>query len=210
MMNSTVQLRAFEPGTTGWTVEDLDDPDILWQWSEGRFELVDGVLTKMAPQGFEGIDPQSNLRKILDCHLTATGQEGVFYHEVDLLLRRGRVARPDMLFLTAEQRRRQKELQRERKPGRGKYHPVYVTPYLVVESMSVGHEDHDRVTKREWYSEAGIPRYWVLTGFERSLVCYVLDGKYYIQESAGKDNETVLTQAFGGVSIPLIDVWDEV
>ncbi len=209
-MSHVISNRVFEPGTTGWTVDDLYDPDIQRLWSRGRFELVDGVLTTMAPQGFEGVDPLDNLRRFVERHLDVTGQDGNFYREVDLLLRRGRIARPDMIFLTPEQRRRQKELQRERKLKPGRYHPIYVTPYLVVESVSLLHEDHDRVTKFEWYSAARIPHYWLLTGFENSLACFVLDGDRYVQEAAGTDNQIVQTQAFGGVSIPLAKAWDEV
>lgn len=46
--------RPFEPGTTGWTVHDLDDPEIERQWFEGRYEIVEGVLTKMPPAYFTG------------------------------------------------------------------------------------------------------------------------------------------------------------
>jgi Uma2 family endonuclease len=209
-MTPAISHRVFEPGTTGWTVDDLSDPEIQLQWSEGRFELVDGVLTKMAPQGFEGVEPLDNLRRYIERHLDATIQGGNFYREVDLLLRRGRIARPDMLFLTREQLRRQRKLQKARKLKPGKYHPIYVTPYLVVESVSLLHEDHDRVTKLEWYAAAGIPFYWLLTGFDRSLICYELDGDRYVLESAGTDEEIVKTRAFGGVSIPLSKVWDDV
>jgi Uma2 family endonuclease len=207
-MTRAVSHRLFEPGTTGWTVDDLYDPEIQSQWSEGRFELVDGVLTTMPPQGFEGVEPLDNLRRFVERHLDATSQDGNFYREVDLLLRRGRISRPDMLFLTPAQLRQQKKLQKARKLKPGKYHPIYVVPYLVVESVSLLHEDHDRVTKLEWYAAAGIPHYWLLTGFERSLICHVLDGDQYVQESAGRDEEIVRTQAFGGVPIPLAKVWD--
>src|SRR5665213_1935397 len=91
--------RPFEPGTTGWTVDDWYELDSQGLLPDGRYEIVDGVLTKMAPQGFEGIDPQSNLRRVLERQLDAVGQQGRFYHEVDVLLRRNRVARPDMIYL---------------------------------------------------------------------------------------------------------------
>lgn len=206
-MIQAIAHRVFEPGTTGWTVDDLDDPEIQSQWSQGRFELVDGVLTKMPPPGFEGVEPLDNLRRFVERNLDTTGQGGNFYREVDLLLRRGRIARPDMLFLTPEQLRNQKKLQKARKLKPGKYHPIYVTPYLVVESVSLLHEDHDRVTKLEWYAAARILRYWLLTGFERSLVCNVLEGDRYVQEAVGSDERVVRTQAFGGLSIPLSRVW---
>ncbi|MDB5298616.1 MAG: hypothetical protein JWO87_279 [Phycisphaerales bacterium] len=208
-MTQTTSHRQFEPGTTGWMVDDLQDPDIQWQWSEGRFEFVDGVLTKMAPQGFEGIDPLLCLRRVLEKHLHAIGHDGYFYNEVDLLLRPSRIARPDMILLTPQQRQQQKLLGRERGHGTFGYHPVYITPPLVVESLSVGHEYHDRVTKREWYAEANIPNYWLLDAKERSLLCLVLEGDHYVEEVSGRDNDTIHASVFGGVTIPLADVWDE-
>jgi Uma2 family endonuclease len=208
-MTLATSHRVFEPGTTGWTVEDWYDLDSQRLLPEGRFELVDGVLTMMAAQGLEGVDPLSELRDLLKSHLIATNQKGIFHHEVDLLLRRDRIARPDMIYLTAEQRGRQQQLQRERQRPRGRYHPVYVMPDLLVESVSVGTERHDRVTKRRWYAAAGIPHHWILTAHERSLVCLLLQGKRYVEEATGIDNEMIHSSIFGGVSIRLADIWVE-
>ena len=208
-MTQAIAHRKFEPGTTGWTVHDLDDPQIFWEWSEGRHEIVEGVLTTMAPQGFETVDPLEELRRFLERHLDATGQKGRFYREVDLLLKDDRVARPDLLFLTPQQRREQKRISRERGLPVKQYHPVYVTPMFVIESLSVGHENHDRVTKRAWYAQAGIRHYWLLTPHERSLVCLTLRGSKYVEEAAGEDNQTIVTKLFGGVKIPLAKIWDD-
>jgi Uma2 family endonuclease len=208
-MTHAATHRQFEPGTTGWMIDDLQDPDIQWLWSEGRHELVAGVLTKLAPQGFEVIDPLSRLRRLVEKHLDSLKQSGNFYNEVDLLLRPSRVARPDMIFLTPQQHRQQKLLQQERGHGTLKYHPVYVMPELIVESLSVGHEDHDRVTKREWYAEANIPNYWLLDAKERSLVCLVLGAGGYVGGASGRHNDVVRASVFGGVTIPLADVWGD-
>jgi Uma2 family endonuclease len=209
-MTQATSHRLFEPGTTGWTIDDLSDPEIQWQWSEGRYEIVEGVLTKMAPQGFDGIDPLSNLRRLLERHLDAVGLAGTFYHEVDVLLRTDRTSRPDMVFLTAEQRRTQKRLQRRKKLPPGKYHPIYKPPMFVVESVSRGHERHDRVTKRQWYADAGIPHYWLLTEFERSLVCLVLQDGRYVEEASGENDDVIASSIFAGVNISLAQVWDDV
>jgi Uma2 family endonuclease len=208
-MTQAITHRQFEPGTTGWLVDDLQDPDIQWQWSEGRYELVDGVLTKMAPQGFGGINPLSRLRRLVEKHLDATNQGGYFHNEVDLLLRPSRIARPDMIFLTAHQLKQQNVLARQREQDAKRYHPVYVVPALLVESISAGHENHDRVTKREWYAQATIPNYWLLNAQDRSLVCLILEGGNYIEEASGRDNDIIRSSVFGGVTIPLADVWGD-
>jgi len=209
-MTQAIAHRKFEPGTTGWTIHDLDDPQIFWEWSEGRHEIVDGVLTTMAPQGFETVDPLEELRVFLEDHLRSIGQRGgKFYREVDLLLKDDRVARPDLQFLTKQQRREQKRISRERGLPEKKYHPVYVTPALLIESLSPGHEHHDRVTKRAWYAQAKIPHYWLLTPHERSLVCLTLKGSKYVEEAVGEDIQTVAVQLFGGVKIPLAQIWGD-
>ena len=199
--------RPFEPGTTGWSVEDLYDPEILSLWSRGRYEIVDGVLTKMPPQGFQGVDPLASLRDLLMDHLRRTGRKGRFYNEVDVLLRNGRIARPDMLFLSEQQRRQQRKLARDRGLTDADYRPVYVAPRLVVESICVGHEAHDRETKLEWYADAGVPHYWLLTAHERSLACLALKRGEYVEEDAGRDSDTIRSAIFGGVSIPLAKLW---
>src|SRR5665213_451364 len=209
-MSRLVTPRLFEPGTAGWTEKDLRDPDVQWHWSQGRYEWADGVLTKMAPQGFQGILPLDRLRRILEHHLDAIGDGGEFYTEVDVLLRPGRVARPDMIFLTAEQHRAQQQIEAQRLLADEEYRPVYVPPMLVVESVSPNHEAHDRLTKRQWYAQAKIALYWLLTAHERSLVCLNLAGGDYVEEASGKDAQPVRTGAPGGIEIPLADLWRKV
>src|SRR5437899_929176 len=55
-------IRPFEPGTTGWTVDDLEDPEISWLWQEGHYEIVEGVLTLM-PAAY--LDGSLSIRKLL-------------------------------------------------------------------------------------------------------------------------------------------------
>ena len=123
--------REFEVGTSGWTIDDLSDPEIGFRWSEGRYEIVEGVLHRTAPQGFEGVAPQSMLRRQVERHLDAIGHGGEFYAEPDLLLRVRRVPRPDMVFLTPEQLRQQKQVERERGVLPGKYRPLFIMPHWV-------------------------------------------------------------------------------
>ena len=170
--------------------------------------MVDGVLTMMAPQGFSGIDPLSRLRRQIERRLDRTGKGGYFHNEVDLHLKRGRLARPDMLFLTPEQYRQQKDAEKRRGLSRSDYKPIFVPPLLVVESVSIKHEDHDRLTKREWYAQAGIPHYWLLTAHEQSLVLLKLEGGQYVEEAAGSGDQALSTSALGGVSISLAELWD--
>jgi hypothetical protein len=69
MSSIAPSLRPFVPGTTGWTAEDLDDPAIERQWFEGRYGIVDGVLTTMPPAYFVGQQSLEELVFILKAHL---------------------------------------------------------------------------------------------------------------------------------------------
>ncbi|HWE98136.1 MAG TPA: hypothetical protein VG269_29595, partial [Tepidisphaeraceae bacterium] len=58
-----------------------------------------------------------------------------------------------------------------------------------------------------WYAAFGIPHYWLITAYERSLVCLILDGGHYIEESAGHDDSIVRTSALAGMTLPLAGLW---
>ena len=51
-MSAEALHREFKPGTTGWSIDDLDDPEIERLWTGGRFEMVEGVLAEMAAPYF--------------------------------------------------------------------------------------------------------------------------------------------------------------
>ena len=207
MTQATTPTRPFDPGTTGWTVADLADPEIQRHWLAGRYELVDGVLTKMAPQGFGGISPLTRLRDVLYDHVRATGRGGRFYHEVDVLIDEPRLPKPDMIYLTPEQETRQRELEKEMGIGRGVYTPVLVVPLLIVESLSQNHEDHDRRIKRHWYAARGVPNYWLLDPTGQTLECLVLRSGDYAPEVTGSGSDVIRPKLFGGVTVPLAELW---
>jgi Uma2 family endonuclease len=188
-MLQAASRRIFQPGTTGWSVDDLQDQNLLREWSSGRHEIADGVLTEMAPQGYHGVYPLTRLREMILEHARAQQTELWCHAEVDLRLRRNRIARPDLLVLTADQTRQQDAEERKLGIDSSQYCPVLVTPSLIVESVSHGEEEHDRQTKRAWYAEAKIPLYWLLTSFERSLVCLRLDRGGYVIEAEGHDQD---------------------
>ncbi|HWE04680.1 MAG TPA: hypothetical protein VG326_19900 [Tepidisphaeraceae bacterium] len=48
------RIPPFRPGATGWSAGDLDHPEIERQWVTGRYEIVEELLTKMAPAYFAG------------------------------------------------------------------------------------------------------------------------------------------------------------
>jgi Uma2 family endonuclease len=209
-MTTEVEHREFIPGTTGWTVDDLDDPEIERLWFEGRYEIVEGVLTIMPAAYF---DPGSELQEliyILRSHLDTRKTGGRFATEVDMILGPRRLPIVDAVYLSREDQQKQKTA--DAQTGRRKslrYGRILVPPTLVIESISLGHEAHDRETKRHWYAEAQIPNYWLLDSQQRSLECLILDGADYRADQSGSNDAELTPSLFPGLTTHLAKLWAE-
>ncbi len=199
--------KKFEVGTTGWTVDDLDDPAIDRAWFRGRYEIVEGVLTKMPAAYFTGGEALLNLIFLVRQHVAKHGPAGSFATEVDIVIDRQRVATADAVFLTPEQRTRQDEARRRAGKPDPRRTRIMIPPLLVIESLSPGHELHDRRTKRQWYAAFGVRHYWMVDAYARSLECLLLDGADYRVDAAGRGEDEVRPPAFPGLVVPLRDVW---
>lgn len=201
--------RPFEPGTTGWTARDLDDPAIEREWFKGRYEIIEGVLTKMPPAFFKGGESLFKLMMRLQNHFTAQGLAGTFSGEVDIIIDDARVVVADAVFLTAEERQRQQQAsKRAGKPDADRTR-ILIPPALVIESVSPGHELHDRRTKRRWYAEFGVPNYWILDAYQRSLECLELERGEYRVVYSGDGEFEFATAPFAGLTLHPRDLWGE-
>jgi Uma2 family endonuclease len=201
--------RKFEVGTTGWTADDLDDARIERYWEGGRYEIVEGVLTRMAAAYLDGSLPLARLRRAIERRLDREGIPGDFTHEVDFIVNRRRIAKPDMIFTTPQDLIKQAEMRARLGPVRPniRFGRLIVPPTLVVESLSTGHEDHDREVKRRWYAEANVRDYWLLNPYTRSLECLVLEGSEYKVDVFGQNSEEIRPRLFQGLSIRLGELW---
>lgn len=209
MSTPATSSKPFKVGTTGWTVRDLLDPRIEAQWHQGRFEIIEGVLTAMsAAYYYSNVRLRRLIRQIErhleDCNVAGAGE---FAMEIDVALTEDRVVCADAVYLTTEEARRQSEELSRRGDYEDEFAPLFVTPSLVIESISQGHERHDRVTKRRWYADAGVRNYWLLDVPRQTLECLVLDGAEYRVDQAGEGDGEVRPEMFPGLTIRLADVW---
>jgi len=206
MLSSLSDTRLFEPGTTGWTAGDLDDPEIERNWSNGRYEIVEGVLTTMAPAYFVG---GKTLLRLISRVVGHIGEgAGSFATEVEIVVDEDRVARADAAFMTAseEQRQQSAALAAGRKdPERTR---ILIPPSLIIECVSPGQEKHDHRTKRRWYAEFGVPNYWLLDPFKRTLQCLVLRDGAFHDDVVGHQNEEVRPSLFPGLVLRLEELWN--
>ncbi len=201
--------RAFVPGTTGWSADDLLDPEVERHWDKGRYEIVEGVLTIVPPAEFASSASLFRLCMVITRFMESHGLKGSFGPETDYILTPERVARTDALLIMEtdfpKHRRTSQVSKRSRRKGRiGR---ITVPPTLVIELVSPGHEAHDRVTKRKWYQDAGVPHYWILDEIHRTLECFWHDGTKFVSDVKGKGQETIRPCLFRGLKIPLGDLW---
>lgn len=199
--------RPFEPGTTGWTLHDLDDPRIEGRWFRGRYEIVEGVLTTMPPAYFAGGNAAFNLLFLLKSYLRERHLPGRFATEVDVVVDEVRVARSDAVMLTPEDEFRQAKSALEDRRADPRRTRILVPPTLIIESVSPGHEQHDLRTKRKWYAEFGVMNYWILDAFQKSLDCLLLGPQGYISNASGRDDAKLQPPLFPGLTIDLDELW---
>ena len=209
MHATATSSKPFKPGTTGWTAADLDDPEIEGKWFNGGYEIIEGVLTEMPPAYYVGGEATENLIFLLKTHLQSKGSSSSFAGDVDIVIDEMRVLRADVAHMTPEDKQRQARASRAAGKSDVRRARIYVPPTLVIESVSPGHERHDERTKRKWYAEFGVPNYWMLNAFDRTLRCLVLDGPTYREDVAGRDADEIRPSAFPGLVLPLAKVWPE-
>ena len=203
-------LKSFKPGSTGWSADDLDDPVIEAFWLQRRYEIVEGVLTLMPPALYDGGAALFNLLYLLRMHIDKHQVGGKIATEVDVVLGELRVPVADAVWLNDDDLRKQKKAHADH--GRRqelKYGRILIPPTLVIESISLGHEAHDRQTKRRLYAEAHVPNYWLLDAQQRSLDCLVLDGADYRIDQSGRDDAELRPSLLPGLIIPLSQLWAE-
>ncbi len=208
-MSAITSPRPFQVGTLGWTAADLDRPDIARQWDMGRYEIVEGVLTDMAAAYFKHGNAWLELILQLDRQFDERGIEGGFANELDIIIDEQRVIRADVAFMTPQDQAAQIRAVAEHgrpDPDRSR---IYVPPTLIIESVSPDHERHDRVTKRRWYAEFGVPNYWIIDAYRKTLDCFHLVDAAYKEDAAGRERGVLQPQAFSGISITLERLWRE-
>jgi Uma2 family endonuclease len=208
MTSIATEPRPFQPGTTGWTVRDLDDPEIERQWFSGRYEIVEGVLTTMAAAYFPGGNATANVIIALKEYLKPRGLPGRFAVELDIVVDDTRISRADAAMLLPADIARQEQAARKAGRSDSRRTRTVVPPTLIIESVSPNHELHDEQTKRRWYAEFGVLNYWIVNAYELSFRCLVLrDGSYY-DDAIGRGDDEIRPSMFPGLVLSLKEIWE--
>ena len=198
-----------QPGTMGWSAADLEDPQILRLWEQGRYEIIDGVLITMPAAYFRGGRCAFVLATLLRIYLRERGQRCEFAGEADIQLNQLRRVRADFACVIGDDLSRFAALKFIAEGTDWRDHALIIPPTLVIESVSKGHEAHDRETKRNWYAGFGVRLYWIVDAYAKSLECLSLKDGRYVDDGTGRGADTVTPSSMPGFIIPLTEVWKD-
>ena len=164
---------------------------------EGIWELVDGVLEKMALPSAEHQHFIGLLQWLIYSHLVAVRpRPGIVFFSVSVALSQFRVAVPDLVYVRMERRHLLQKI------------IVSGGPDLVVEVLSQDRAK-DLVRNRRWYAEAGIPEYWILDPVNDTLTILELAGGQYVERTTLGRNDILTTPTIPGLSVPLVELFDD-
>ena len=199
--------KEFKVGTTGWTASDLDDPRIERLWESGHHEIINGVLTEMPAAYFDSGVKLMRLQGELFLHTRMNHISGEFCPECDIIIDEDRVVVADMVWISAADIARFKRTAFEAGRSSIERTRVLIPPTLIIESVSYGHERHDRKTKYDWYAEFGVGHYWIFDTLKRTLDCYDLEKGAYKLAANSVGDGSIAVPLFDGLTISMADIW---
>jgi Uma2 family endonuclease len=204
-IDEDVWTRALIPGTSGWTSDCFTEPQFANDWASGRFEIIEGVLTRCVPVNLFGALALTRLLFLI--RSAAKAQDVDCCPGVEVILNRYRVVRADAAFFTVYDFEQQEAAEKQFSDDDERRYRVLVPPTLVIESTTAGYERHNTHVKKRFYAEFGVPNYWILDRYHVSLDCFRLqDGKYALEKSGAGKEEITVSNPFA-MTLPLSEVF---
>lgn len=149
-----------------WTYDDYAAlPD-----DGNRYEIFDGVLYMSPSPSWSHQEIVFEIASHLRNYFRATGRGGVFVSPLDVELAPDTNLQPDVVVLLKESGRKLHK------------HHIVGAPDLAIEVVSPNSQTHDRFRKIIAYSGAGIPEYWIVDPYSRTVEVLQLErGEYQSQ-----------------------------
>jgi len=176
-----------------WTYERY-----LRETAEGEYFTIIGGEKFMSPSptGFHQ-DILGNLYALLRAWVLQSGSGKLKLSPFDVVLARDEVTQPDLVFVLTQHLDR---LTKKNFQG---------APDLVIEILSPGSVQLDRVKKRELYARHGIPEYWIVSPGERTVEIRRLQGEQYELVHVYEEGETLSSPLLTGFSCAVKDIFVE-
>lgn len=161
-----------------------------------RFEILDGLLVKDPSPNVAHQRVSRRLQRILEDYFGHVDPKGeVFNAPLDVTIHDITVVQPDLFYVSGEQKQLVKETR------------IDGAPSLIVEVLSPATSRKDRLKKMAIYQKAQVEHYWLVSPEEKTLECFMLINGVYALLAAGMDDDLVVHQSFGELSIDLKALW---
>ena len=161
-----------------------------------RLELVEGEIALSPSPTPEHSFAEIKLIHLLESHIETHGL-GELHHDVDTILSRFTVRRPDILYFS---KARTNLIGKKAMQG---------PPDLAIEIISPSSVEVDRIDKFAQYRDAGVANYWIVDPAEKTIEAFRLRAKKYVSAGRGEKNQTVHLPPFEDLEIPLSRLWRE-
>ena len=166
-----------------------------------RWELIDGVLYRMAPgASAKHQEASESLGYLIGDRIRPYRMGRIYRPRFDLILPGESAVEPDLLYVCAARLHIITE--------RGCEGP----PDLVVEILSPTNRRHDLEVKRELYARHGIPEYWILDSDAETVWALTepitdISGGVYTVETLYYPGDVLTTTVMPGLAIPVAEIF---
>ena len=159
-----------------------------------RYELIDGELMPMP-------SPKEIHQKILKIAagwfllVEASGLGTFYFAPFDVILSDFDVVQPDLIFVSNARSRIITE------------DNIRGAPDLVVEILSPSTADYDRTTKRDLYERYGVPEYWLVDPYAKTITILRLGADGYNTHAVYGEGDALTSPTLAGFSMNLSELF---
>ncbi len=180
------------------TYADLLDMDIP-EGDTSIYELINGEIVKRASPNTPHQRASIYLIRQIDRYNEAKKAGDLFHAPYDLYFNEENAGiQPDLVFVNNEHR----SIIREN-------NGIVGAPDLIVEIISKGTMDKDRVTKKDLYEQFGVREYWIVDPRNQSIEVYVLDNDRYRLFSFAAEEGTLRSVVLPDFELDIRSVFPE-
>ncbi len=168
--------------------------DFMALGDEVRAELIAGEIYMSPSPTSEHQSIAGNLYVLLRRATQPADASLLYIAPLDVHLPSGDIVQPDLLFIREENRSIVQDW-------------IRGVPDLLVEIVSPGHAERDRIVKRDLYARNAVPEYWLVDGTTKTIERLLHDGTDYAPKGYYGIGDTLTTDLLPGLRLALADVF---
>jgi len=186
-----LEIARLFPRQGEWTEEDyykLPETNEIIELSEGRLIISPAPAPKHQTT-------LGRLYVLIFNHVSQNNSGVVIPSPIDVRLWKGKIRHPDIAFMSKEHKKR---ITAKR----------WGIPDLVVEIISKGNKNQDRIEKFSEYQMAGIPEYWIVDPYQQTIEVFTLGNKAYILFGKWGIGEIACSKLLAGFQVTIDSVFE--